>query len=587
MKRTIQTYTFLLTLLALLQACNDPSPLGRMGGAIDSLIEQRPDSVLHLLQDIDYNALDEEGQAHYGLLFTAARYKLYQPVDTTFINRSIAYYSASHKGIQSSPFLRDKRGALGASLYYKAVVLYELGKKEEATLLLKQAEELAEQGGDELLQNKIYERLFVVNEQSGNFQTAIKYGKLFLKSSEATQDAESICRAYDKLSSVYSKQGKRDSMDMMQKKCLDFVNFVSNESKAYILSNLADSRIANEQIDEAESLLYVSARFKELPNTYIMLGKICYRKGYEDEAIRYWKKTTSMGNDRFAVKAYRLLSESENKHRRYKNALVLLAKADSIEHNLILSNNTETIANVEYGYEHSVLNKQKHAVVQLVKIVVLLLLISLIIYIVHIILLRKKILKKTEKLRESAAQISVCKKRISFLEKEDQTIANLLEQNKLEIAKIQESLQEAKRRTEEKCKMVEKLEQEKFQYEENMFKNKKEKAELQDTIKRLYENDYHHFVLGKSIFERVMSTKSYPHMTKSKEQALVDYYTISHYERFSEIIIQYESLSLGSLCYLVLKDMGLSHTEMQAVLNVKESSIRMRLKRANEKRKNT
>ena len=250
-----------------------------------------------------------------------------------------------------------------------------------------------------------------------------------------------------------------DSMDMMQKKCLDFVNFVSNESKAYILSNLADSRIANEQIDEAESLLYVSARFKELPNTYIMLGKICYRKGYEDEAIRYWKKTTSMGNDRFAVKAYRLLSESENKHRRYKNALVLLAKADSIEHNLILSNNTETIANVEYGYEHSVLNKQKHAVVQLVKIVVLLLLISLIIYIVHIILLRKKILKKTEKLRESAAQISVCKKRISFLEKEDQTIANLLEQNKLEIAKIQESLQEAKRRTEEKCKMVEKLEQ--------------------------------------------------------------------------------------------------------------------------------
>ncbi len=51
MKRTIQTYTFLLTLLALLQACNDPSPLGRMGGAIDSLIEQRPDSVLHLHVD--------------------------------------------------------------------------------------------------------------------------------------------------------------------------------------------------------------------------------------------------------------------------------------------------------------------------------------------------------------------------------------------------------------------------------------------------------------------------------------------------------------------------------------------------------
>ena len=89
MKRTIQTYTFLLTLLALLQACNDPPPLGRMGGAIDSLIEQRPDSVLHLLESIDYDRLSEKEQAHYGLLLTAARYKLYQPVDTTFINRSI------------------------------------------------------------------------------------------------------------------------------------------------------------------------------------------------------------------------------------------------------------------------------------------------------------------------------------------------------------------------------------------------------------------------------------------------------------------------------------------------------------------
>ena len=55
----------------------------------DSLIEQHPDSALHLLQGIDYRSLNEEQQAHYGLLLTAARYKLYQPVDTTFINRSI------------------------------------------------------------------------------------------------------------------------------------------------------------------------------------------------------------------------------------------------------------------------------------------------------------------------------------------------------------------------------------------------------------------------------------------------------------------------------------------------------------------
>ena len=93
----------ILLLLLMLAACRNPSPWDRQGEIADSLIEQHPDSVLHLLQDIDYNALDEEDQAHYGLLLTAARYKLYQPVDTTFINRSIDYYSSHLRG--------DKRGA--------------------------------------------------------------------------------------------------------------------------------------------------------------------------------------------------------------------------------------------------------------------------------------------------------------------------------------------------------------------------------------------------------------------------------------------------------------------------------------------
>ena len=93
----------ILFLLLMLAACRNPSPWGRQGEVADSLIEQHPDSVLHLLQGIDYNGLDEEGQAHYGLLLTAARYKLYQPVDTAFINRSIDYYSSPFGGIREGP----------------------------------------------------------------------------------------------------------------------------------------------------------------------------------------------------------------------------------------------------------------------------------------------------------------------------------------------------------------------------------------------------------------------------------------------------------------------------------------------------
>ncbi len=58
-----------------------------------------------------------------------------------------------------------------------------------------------------------------------------------------------------------------------------------------------------------------------------------------------------------------------------------------------------------------------------------------------------------------------------------------------------------------------------------------------------------------------------------------------NYEKFASIIGQYDNLTVGLLCYLVLQDMGLSNEEMQAVLNVKSSSVRMRLKRLKDRKK--
>ena len=303
----------ILLLLLMLAACRNPSPWGRQGEIADSLIEQHPDSVLHLLQDIDYAALDKEGKAHYGLLLTAARYKLYQPVDTTFINRSIDYYSASHKGIQSSPSWGDKRGwgsnssplggdKRGASLYYKAVVLYDLGKKQEATLLLKQAEQKAERSDDELLMNKIYDFLSYINYQSGNNDLDAAYGHLFLKSSLKLRDTLQMARAYDYLAATFSRTGEKDSMKSMQDSCLALISKTDKETKAYILANLADTHISDGDFQRAEQLLLEAISIKPMANEYVMLGKVKKACSDTTRARLCWERATTFGDKRFSLR---------------------------------------------------------------------------------------------------------------------------------------------------------------------------------------------------------------------------------------------------------------------------------------------
>ena len=627
----------ILLLLLMLAACHNLSPWGRKGEIADSLIEQHPDSVLLLLQDIDYNALDEEGQAHYGLLLTAARYKLYQPVDTTFINRSIDYYSSHLRGDKrgwgsnSSPLGGDKRGA---SLYYKAVVIYDLGKKQEATLLLKQAEQQAERSDDELLRNKIYEKMFAINELSCNYQTALLYGKRFLQSSLTLKDRECVCRAYDKLAYIYCRLDSSYQMRAMQDKCLELADSIPNEQKAYILSNIADSKMNAGEYREAMKLLLASRDCKELPNTYLMLGKISYLEKDTAQARKYWEKVIQMDNKKFQAKAYRQLSEYHSRAGRYQIAMALLGKADSLQHCMAASTDTETIANAENGYDLSQqISRQKMLVVSLSSFIALLVL-MLTAYQLYVWRLRKRESMATAELREAACLIADYKIEVQRLEMTEadmkaklfrmsgkmKSLRTTLGRERIHIKKLESEisakqqaicqlesssesyteqlaalqqemdaektlLEQSRISLQEKTILADRQMEEKAQYEEAMARNEKEKRELQERLEDLYEKYSSQVALGKFIHDRIAKTKSYPHLTREKERALVDFYLINHYEKFSSIIGQYDNLTVGLLCYLVLEDMGLSNEEMQAVLNVKASSVRMRLKRLNDRKK--
>ena len=69
--------TVIVLLLALLQACHNPSPLERLGGGIDSLVNSRPDSALTLLNSMarDTAKMSRRDLMRYYLLRTNAENK--------------------------------------------------------------------------------------------------------------------------------------------------------------------------------------------------------------------------------------------------------------------------------------------------------------------------------------------------------------------------------------------------------------------------------------------------------------------------------------------------------------------------------
>ena len=583
----------ILLLLLMLAACRNPSPWDRQGWVADSLIEQHPDSVLHLLQGIDYNALDEEDQAHYGLLLTAARYKLYQPVDTTFINRSIAYYSSHLRGDKrgwgsnSSPLGGDKRGA---SLYYKAVVLYELGKKEEATLLLKQAEELAEQGSDalgngrirlpeqELLKNKIYENLGNANYDSRNYDDALIYFRKFLDSSRKLDDVEVVSLAYDCLSCTYTKLGYHDSALWIQKKNMEYIDEINDTSKVFVLSNLAGDYIKRGQYAEAKNLLNHALSIKPKANILLMLGMIAMKQGQNDSAVVNLNKAVLFNQNEFSIDAYQYLSDIYAQSKQYQKALENLKKRDSVEYLYKNSILTSRLAEIQKKYDKvSVEKRMAYRTTIFVSIITLLLVVWLLMSSYFVLKNRRLhtiIEENIRSINEGIAKKRELQAKVIRMETENKQSKEEIEELHGRIAQQDIIIEEGLQHLEDFQQQLERhrshigiLELKKETYEHEI-------TDLRKQIRNQQNDLFARLGHGKQVYQQIISTKQYPHFSSEDEQDFVDFFAFTYPERYYDLTRMYETLTLRYVFYLILIDEGFSNKDVCMLLNIESSSVR-------------
>ena len=577
----LRTAACILLLLTMLCACHIPSAQGRLAAA-DSLVEQHPDTALHILQGIDYNGLDEEDKARYGLLITAAEYKLYLPVDTTFINRALYYYS-THASARTPSSLGDPRAA---SLYYKGAVLYDMGKKPEATLLLKQAEEAAEHSDDELLRNKIYENLERINDEAHNYPLALRYSKLFLESSLNGRDTASIVRALDHVAASYAHLGFSDSVDIIHSKVKGLLTDLPDSSKAYTMGNLAAHLVAIAKYREAKELLENAASLYPLPHHYMLRGKIAEKEKAADEAIVYYKKCLDFHHPEISVNACKRLSRIYGTKDNNRQQLRYLHLADSIQEELHQQTQTPNLTDIQYEYDKKKEKAESHRKLSAIKTTTCILaaILALLTVIVYAVANRRKreVRQHLAETMALAGEIASCRKRIGELtEKEkglNEAISDLKQSNARltqkadgqdwQLREFRESMgAEMARIQEEHRSEIETL-------RGLLDASSLERRRLRAKIDELRQAKASSLGNGRTIYEKISRRQKVGYLTKEDLSDLTDYYIMVFHEEFAPVLSCYENLSRQELVYLILCRMGADETMTAKVMGIQTATLR-------------
>lgn len=326
--------TLLFLLIIIIAGCKNNSREYALMEKADSLItKEQEDSALYILSSIDTAALKhDEEKAYYNLLQTCARYRRWYPISSTAtIDYSVNYYRKAN----------DKR-KLARALYYKGVVVYELGNTETAITCLKEAEHIENKSGNSDILNYIYINLANINLQTSNYITALQYAKSSLNTAEKRKDGNLICLSLDKISAIFNAKEQHDSALHYSLKAIPYVKQLKKEEQAPILSNIAAGYFNQGHLAEAERYIKQSMAVEPTPYAYYILGSIYIEQGKSAEATALWDKAMSTGSPEIRAEAMLWTADMKKEAGEYREAAELMAKAEALNDSISKQKETES-----------------------------------------------------------------------------------------------------------------------------------------------------------------------------------------------------------------------------------------------------
>ena len=280
-------HTLILTLLLILTstACQHRTPITSVFAEAESLMYIHPDSALKLLQAIPTpERLSGKEQADYALLLTQAksRNQIYATSDS-LIRIAVDYYQNS-----------DEMGQKAKTLLYLGDVLMDMERYADATLPLKQAEELMKHVSDRQIQTMIYSNLGYLNRKAGDYELALSYYQKAIYINRLYGFTERLVSNIMNILNLPIK-GPTDSITLYIKELEESLNTVSKKLQFQSYNNIGVYYKENKKLRQAESYFIKSIQiadetpyrsYKNLADIYIAQGKEHQADSLYNEALK-------------------------------------------------------------------------------------------------------------------------------------------------------------------------------------------------------------------------------------------------------------------------------------------------------------
>jgi DNA-binding CsgD family transcriptional regulator len=208
---------------------------------------------------------------------------------------------------------RDRSLDRTAALNSYARLLVLRGAVEEATGLAEEAVRHAEELDDTEELSRALNTLGLIASTEGDGAAAVELLRRSLDEALRSGEGEEITTAYNNLWVVISKHGTDEDLDRIADEALAWLSgkVYAHVGNTFLLTNVANARLAAGRLDEAEQLLDMIARF-ELTGVHALLyyaaaTNLAHQRGDAEQlerALDAWAQVVSPGEDQRFYAAY-------------------------------------------------------------------------------------------------------------------------------------------------------------------------------------------------------------------------------------------------------------------------------------------
>ena len=480
------------------------------------VIEQRPDSALVILKKVVAEKLPEADRADYGLLMTMVDIKTRHEeiANDSMISASVNYY-AQH----------GDKWHKAMAYHYRGVVRYALKNIPEAIKDLKTAESLAETLDDELLRNKIYERLAYCNYRSNNTPLVLKYSQKLLDSSKKMNDSVMVARSYMMVASGFDFMGIKDSARIYMLNSLDWIDALNDSlGRNDVLESVAMMYQDAGEVEKAEQYLTDWVlNHSHRGRAYATLAYIRQKQGRYEEAVICAKKALEAADHNIHTQSLDLLAELYSQLGDRSQAYAMQRRSKEFSDSLASARKTSQMADWQMKFDEQqreslYLRKSTRWMVGIILLILLL--------VIGAWWNRRRVRRLRFQLDENIRQITDYQATIEQLE----------------------------------------------QYSEA---SQQEVTRLQEQIAQRRERIANKLLVGAKLFNRIGDKESLADASADDLQCLVDYFAQLRPKRWQEWERKYKDLSTAQYIFLILQeDLHYDDDIIASVLAIKRTSVR-------------